>query len=217
MSAARLAVLLSGRGSNLRALAAAIEAGRLRAEIVAVGSDRAEAAGVRWAQEQGLPVHVCERSKHASRADFEAALFAPIVAAAPHWVILAGFMRVLSPECVRAWRGRMINLHPSLLPAHPGLETHRKAIEAGDREHGASVHFVTEVLDGGPVVAQVAFPMPEAATAAALAQRLLPLEHALLVSVVGWLADGRLTLDPTAERVLWDGQPQHQPRRLRAA
>lgn len=217
MRTARLAVLLSGRGSNLRALAAAIEAGRLRAEIVAIGSDRADAAGVHWARQRGLPVHVCERGDHASRADFEAALFAPIAAAAPDWVILAGFMRVLSPECVRAWRGRMINLHPSLLPAHPGLETHRKAIEAGDSEHGASVHFVTEVLDGGPVVAQVAFPMPVAASAEALAQRLLPLEHELLVSVVGWLADGRLALDPVAEKVLWDGQPLQQPRRLRVA
>ncbi len=199
----RLALLLSGRGSNLRALAHAIDDGRLPAQIVAVASDQPQAAGVLWAQQRGLPVHVHPRDKYADRQQFEQALFADVAAAEPDWIVLAGFMRVLSPACVRQWHGRMINLHPSLLPRHPGMDTHRRALEAGDTEHGASVHFVTEVLDGGPVIAQTSFALDPSLSPDQLAERLRPLEHQLLLQVVGWLVSGGVRL--VGEAVAVDG------------
>ena len=208
----RIAVLLSGRGSNLRALHEAIAQGRLMADLVAVGSDQPQAAGVAWAREQGLSVHVCPRTAFADRAAFESALLTPISAAQPDWLILAGFMRVLSAQTVAQWQGRMLNLHPSLLPRHPGLDTHRKALSAGDAEHGASVHFVSEVLDGGPVIAQVAFPLDPTATPESLAVGLQPLEHRLLTEVVGWAVAGRLSL--REGRVQLDDQTLQAPRRL---
>ncbi len=190
----RLALLLSGRGSNLRALAEAIDDGRLPAQIVAVGSDQPQAPGVSWAQQRGLPVCIHPRADYPDRQQFEQALFADLTAAEPDWIVLAGFMRVLSPTCVRQWHGRMINLHPSLLPRHPGLDTHRRALEAGDAEHGASVHFVTEKLDGGPVIAQTSLVLDPSLSPEQLADRLRPLEHQLLLQVVGWLVSGRVRL-----------------------
>jgi phosphoribosylglycinamide formyltransferase-1 len=197
-----VAVLLSGRGSNLQALVEAIDDGRLPARIVAVGSDQPQAPGVHWARQRGMPVHVHPRADYANRQQFEQALFADLSAARPDWIVLAGFMRLLSPTCVRQWRGRMINLHPSLLPRHPGLDTHRRALEAGDAEHGASVHFVTEVLDGGPVIAQTSFALDPGLTAEQLAERLRPLEHQLLQQVVGWLVSGRVSLVGEVAEVL---------------
>lgn len=208
----RLALLLSGRGSNLQVIAQAIDRGALKATIVAVGSDRPEAAGVAWARVRGLPVHVHPRADHADRDAFESALFADLEAAQPDWLVLAGFMRVLSAATVRRWRGRMINLHPSLLPRHPGLDTHRRALAAGDTEHGASVHFVTEVLDGGPLIAQVAMPLDQTLEADQVGELLRPLEHRLLLEVVQWLVAGRLQL--VGGQVELDGQLLRQPRRL---
>jgi phosphoribosylglycinamide formyltransferase-1 len=208
----RLALLLSGRGSNLQAIARAVQSGELAACIVAVGSDQAEAAGVQWARAQGLSVHVHPRADYPDREAFEAALFADLAAARPDWIVLAGFMRVLSAATVQRWRGRMINLHPSLLPRHPGLATHRRALEAGDAEHGASVHFVTEVLDGGPVIAQVAMVLDPALDPDQVGAQLQPLEHRLLLEVVRWLVSGRLRLRD--DRVELDGRLLERPLRL---
>ncbi|AKS42829.1 phosphoribosylglycinamide formyltransferase [Wenzhouxiangella marina] len=182
-----LVVMISGRGSNLLALAEACRSGRIPARIDAVICDRPGAAGLERAAELGLDRVLIDRQRHASRADFEDSLGAALDGLAPRYIILAGFMRVLSADFVDARPGRMINIHPSLLPRHRGLETHRRALEAGDREHGASVHFVTPALDGGPVISQARLDIRPGDTPDTLADRLLPLEHQLLVRTTALL------------------------------
>lgn len=179
-----LAVLISGRGSNLLAIDDACRDGGLDARVVLVLSNRPEATGLVAARARALPVAVVDDRAHADRAGFDRALVAVLEAAAPDWIALAGFMRVLGPEPVARWRGRMLNIHPSLLPRHPGLDTHRRALEAGDTEHGASVHLVTEALDAGPVVAQVRVPVMPGDDAATLGARVLTHEHALYVRAI---------------------------------
>ncbi len=208
----RLAVLISGRGSNLQALAQAVADGRLNAQIVAVGCDRADAGGLRIAAEYAIPVVLRPRRDFPTRASFEAALFDQLAAYSPDWLVLAGFMRVLSAETVLRWSNRMINLHPSLLPLYPGLDTHARALAAGDAEHGASVHLVTPELDSGPVLAQVRLPIEGADDAERLAARLRPLEHRLLVAVCGWLASGRLVVGEA--QIRFDGTALSAPLRL---
>lgn len=182
----RLLVLLSGRGSNFEALARACDSW-LSADIVGVISDRTEAGGLALAQTRGLDTVVVDRSQHASRAEFESSLAAAINGFRPDLIVLAGFMRVLSADLVKQFPGCMINIHPSLLPRYRGLETHRRALEAGDTEHGASVHFVTAELDGGPVVSRARMAIQPDDTADSLARRLLPLEHRLLPASVALL------------------------------
>lgn len=199
----RVAVLLSGRGSNLGALIAARDAGALPIDIVLAASDQPAAPGLALARSSGVPVYASEPRRFGERSEFEADLFEQVRAVDAELVVLAGFMRILSAPTVRAWRGRMINLHPSLLPKYPGLRTHERVLAAGDDLHGASVHFVTPVLDGGPVIAQVRMRVRKSDTPKRLAQRLLPLEHHLLVTVVGLLAARRVRLE--RQRVLLDG------------
>ena len=182
----RLLVLLSGRGSNFEALAEACD-GWLAADIVGVISDRADAGGLALARARGLDTVLVDRSLHASRAEFETSLAAAVDGFDADLIVLAGFMRVLSPELVGRYPGRMINIHPSLLPRYRGLETHRRALEAGDAEHGASVHFVTAELDGGPIVSRARLGIRPGDTADSLAKRLLPLEHRLLPASVALL------------------------------
>lgn len=178
---AALAVLISGRGSNMLAIDDACRDGRLTAEVRLVIADRPGAPGLAAARERGLVTHVVDRRAHPTRTDFDAALCAVLETAAPDWVALAGFMRILGPEPVARWRGRMLNIHPSLLPRHPGLDTHRRALEAGDTEHGASVHLVTEGLDAGPVLARAVVPVLPGDDPERLARRVLAREHGLYV------------------------------------
>lgn len=205
----RLAVLISGRGSNLQALCEAIAAGTLDAEIVAVGCDRADAPGLEIARKFGIPQVLVPRASCASRAEFESRLFTQLEGYAPDWLVLAGFMRVLSAQAVARWPARMINLHPSLLPRYPGLDTHARALAAGDREHGASVHLVTAELDGGPVLAQVRLKIQPDDNPERLAERLRPLEHRLLLWVCSLLVEGRLLAE--SEQILIDGEPLRAP------
>lgn len=184
---ARLVVLLSGRGSNYRALRQGQQEGRLPGEIVAVLSDRLDAAGLALAREDGVDTLCIDRQRYPDRASFEQALSVAITGFAAHWIVLAGFMRVLSEQFVQNHYGRMVNIHPSLLPRHRGLHTHRRVLEAGELEHGASVHFVTPELDGGPVISRVAMPVQDGDTPESLAERLLPLEHRLLPATVALL------------------------------
>ena len=187
---ATLAVLISGRGSNMLAIDDACRDGRLDARVALVLSNRPEAAGLAAARARGLATAAVDDREHASRAAFDAALVRALEAVDPDWVALAGFMRVLGPEPVARWRGRMVNIHPSLLPRHPGLDTHRRALEAGDAEHGASVHLVTEGLDAGPVIARVRVPVLPGDDPERLGARVLAEEHALYVAALATCVSG---------------------------
>lgn len=184
-----LLVLISGRGTNLLALADAVRSGQLSEPILGVISDRPDAAGLDRAADLGIDRICVDRAAHVDRAAFERSLSATIDGYEPRYIVLAGFMRVLSAEFVNARAGQMINIHPSLLPRHRGLDTHRKALDAGDEVHGASVHFVTPALDGGPVISQARLRIKAGDTPDSLAERLLPLEHQLLVSTTALLLE----------------------------
>jgi phosphoribosylglycinamide formyltransferase-1 len=210
----RIAVLVSGRGSNLKAL---IQAQRVRNspfEIVLVASDKAHAPALRNAEEAGIPTVALDPDGYPDRLSFDADLFARIAEFAPDLVVLAGFMRILDPAALAPWIGRTINIHPSLLPKYRGLRTHERAIASGDATHGASVHFVTSELDGGPVIAQVEMPIAGDDTATTLASRLLPFEHRLLAACVGLIAEHRIALG--GDVVHHDGRPLGAPLKLRS-
>lgn len=165
---------------------------RIFAQVTAVLSDRAAAGGIEIARDLGIETHVIERQSYSDRAMFEGELGACIDAQRPDLVVLAGFMRVLSPEFVARYSGRMLNIHPSLLPKYRGLHTHERVLQAGDAEHGASVHFVTAELDGGPVVLQSRVAVNALDTEATLRARVQATEHVIYPRVIGWIADGRL-------------------------
>lgn len=190
----KLAVLASGRGSNLGALIDAVRARSLHARIVGVFSDKAQCGALELARDAGIEAVAISPKAHATRADFDEALFAAVDAREADLVVCAGFMRILSAEVVASRPGRVINIHPSLLPKYPGLHTRQRALDAGDHEHGASVHVVIPALDAGPVIAQTRLAILAADDADSLAGRLLPREHRLLVQVVRWCAEGRLDL-----------------------
>ena len=190
----RIVVLISGQGSNMEALVRACAAERWPARIVAVLSNRPEAAGLRFAQAQGIAAEALDHKAFADRAAFDAALAAAIDRHAPDLVVLAGFMRILTPDFVARYAGRMLNIHPSLLPAFTGLHTHRRAIEAGCKLAGATVHLVTNDLDHGPIVAQAAVPVQVDDDEAALARRVLAAEHVLYPRAVGWFVRGEVVV-----------------------
>jgi len=190
----RIVVLVSGRGSNLQAIVREIEAGRLDAKVAAVISDRADAAALPWAGERGIPTAVLAPKSYSDREAYGGALADLVDSHAPDLLVMAGFMRILSDGFVNRFRGRALNIHPSLLPRYPGLHTHRRALEAGDRVHGASVHFVTPELDGGPVVLQASVPVLSGDDEDRLAARVLRQEHVIYPECIGWYADGRLEL-----------------------
>jgi phosphoribosylglycinamide formyltransferase 1 len=194
MAPLRVAVLASGRGSNLTALFAAHARGELPVEFVLVGSDKADAGALQLARTAGVPTIALNQRDYAQRRDFDLALFESMAAAGAELLVLAGFMRIIDGDALRPWIGRMINIHPSLLPKYRGLHTHRRALEAGDTEHGASVHYVTAELDGGPIIAQARIAIAADDDEHRLALRLLPLEHQLLPAVVALMANGRLAL-----------------------
>ena len=206
----RLAVLASGRGSNLAALLRALEQGRIRATMAGVFSDRPACGALALAAAAGVPARGLAPRAFASREAHDEALFSEVAAVQPDLIVCAGYLRIISAGVLARFEGRMINIHPSLLPRHPGLDTHARALAAGDREHGASVHVVTPELDAGPVLAQARLPVLAGDTPEALAARLLPREHALLVATVALVATGRL--DPGSAR--FEGQPLRAPLRL---
>lgn len=190
----RVAILISGRGSNMQSLIRMVTAERLPVRVCMVLSNRADAAGLDWAREHGLPAEALSHRDFASRDAFDAALLERLDALAPDYILLAGFMRVLGSDFVRHFNGRIINIHPSLLPAFPGLHTHQQALAQGVQWHGCTVHFVTPVLDHGPIIAQGAIPVFDDDVPDSLAARLLPVEHRVYAQVLRWLAEGRVTL-----------------------
>jgi phosphoribosylglycinamide formyltransferase-1 len=208
----RIAVLASGRGSNFAALLAARERGEWVAEFVLVASDKADAGALQLAQMAHIPTAVLEPRDYAKRRDYDFALFERIAASKPDLLVLAGFMRIIDGDALKPWAGRMINIHPSLLPKYRGLHTHRRALKAGDAEHGASVHYVTAELDGGPVIAQTVLSIQAADDESTLASRLLPLEHRLLAGVVALIAEDRLNL--VEDGIHFDGEPLRKPLRM---
>jgi len=197
-----IVILISGRGSNMESLLAAVAAGTLPVRVAAVLSNRPDAAGLQSAAAQGVPTRVVDHKQFADRVAFDAAMSEAIDAFAPDLVVLAGFMRILSEGFVRRYEGRLMNIHPSLLPAFPGLHTHRKALDEGVRVHGCTVHFVTPALDHGPLVVQAAVPVLDDDDEAALAARVLAQEHRVYPQAVRWFAEGRLRL--VGQRVLLD-------------
>ncbi len=186
----RYVILISGRGSNMESLLAAA----LPGQCAAVISNKAEAAGLALAAAQGVATAAIDHRGFASREDFDAALAAEIERHTPDLVLLAGFMRILTDGFVRRFEGRLLNIHPSLLPLFPGVKTHAQALAAGVRLHGCTVHFVTPALDGGPIIAQAAVPVQAGDDEASLAERVLAEEHALYPRVARWFLEGRLHL-----------------------
>lgn len=197
-------VLLSGTGSNLQALIDSVELKNSPAKIRAVISNRADAYGLQRAKDAGIDTRALDHTAFEGREAFDAALIEVIDTFNPQLVVLAGFMRILSANFVRHYQGRLLNIHPSLLPKYKGLHTHQRALEAGDSEHGCSVHFVTEELDGGPLVVQAVIAIESDDSPHSLAQRVHTQEHLIYPLAVRWFAEGRLSLDE--QGALLDGQ-----------
>ena len=215
MSAAqqcRLAVLISGRGSNLQAILDQAASGELPVTITAVISNRPGAQGLERARQAGVPALELDHKNCPDRPTFEAALIELIDRQQPDLVILAGFMRVLTAGFTEHYRGRLFNIHPSLLPKFRGLHTHERAIAAGETEHGATIHFVTAELDGGPLIVQARVPVLPDDDPDTLAARVLAQEHRLYPQAIRWFAEGRLRLE--GEQVWFDGQLLAKPLRL---
>ena len=210
----RTTVLISGSGSNLQALIDARDSGRLDIDIGHVICNVSGAAGLQRAERAGIPTSVLEHGAFADRAAFDRALALLIAAGEPQLVVLAGFMRIIGPAVLEPFQGRMINLHPSLLPLYRGTDTYQRAIDAGDRQHGASIHFVTEELDGGPVIAQVLIPIMPNDDASSLAARLAPMEHRLVVATVELFSRHRVECDDGW--VFVDGKKRLEPLQLQA-
>lgn len=204
-----IVVLISGQGSNLQAIIDAVNRGEVAATIRAVISNRPQAEGLKRARRAGIPAVVIDHTRFADREGFDTALQEAIDAYAPGLVVLAGFMRILTPPFVRHYHGRMLNIHPSLLPAFRGLDTHRRALAAGVKEHGLSIHFVTDELDGGPVIMQKKVPILAGDNANTLAVRVQEAEHRLYPRVIGWFAAGRLQLRD--HHIAFDGEPLTGP------
>ena len=190
----QLAVLISGSGTNLQAIMDAQKAGTLDAEIAVVFSNRANAAGLERAAQAGIPTASLDHRDYPDREQFDQAMIEVLTPYAPDTVVLAGFMRILSAVFVRHYAGRLINIHPSLLPKYRGLNTHARALEAGDSEHGCSIHFVTEELDGGPLIAQAPIAVHANDTVDSLSKRVQQREHLLYPQVLQWRAQDRLEL-----------------------
>jgi phosphoribosylglycinamide formyltransferase 1 len=202
-------ILISGGGSNLQAIIDAIDAGDLHADIRAVISNRAEAHGLERARKHGIATLVVNHRDYPDREQFDRALQKSIDRFQPRLLILAGFMRILTPAFVQHYQGRMINIHPSLLPRYTGLNTHQRAIDAGDTEHGVSIHFVTNELDGGPVISQARVPVLPDDDAETLARRVLDQEHILYPQTLEWYCRGQL--QQVGNAVYLDGKRLDKP------
>ena len=197
-------VLLSGTGSNLQALIDSTLTGDSPVRIAAVISNRSDAYGLQRARDAGIQTRSLDHKAFEGREAFDQALIELIDAFEPKLVVLAGFMRILSADFVRHYEGRLLNIHPSLLPKHKGMHTHQRALDAGDSEHGCTVHFVTEELDGGPLVVQAVVPVESGDSAQTLAQRVHTQEHRIYPLAVRWFVEGRLILGE--QGALLDGQ-----------
>ena len=208
-SSTRIAVLISGEGSNLQALIDAAHRGDLRAEIVAVVSNRAAARGLERARAAGIDARHLGAVRGQDRSEYDSKLTALLEPHRPDLLVLAGFMRILGAVFVERFAGRMLNIHPSLLPKYPGLDTHRRVLEAGESEHGATVHFVTTELDAGPAIIQYRLAIRTGDTAESLAQRVHVGEHIILPRAVAWFAAGRLRL--AGHSVMLDGRALEEP------
>ena len=190
----KIVVLVSGSGSNLQAIIDACQTSQINGRVVAVISNKANVYALERAQQANIPAHVINHLDYESREAFDQVMANQIDIYAPDLVVLAGYMRILTPKFVTHYLGRMLNIHPSLLPKYPGLHTHRRAIEAGDNEHGTTVHFVTEELDGGPIILQAKVPIFADDTEQNVVARVLSQEHAIYPLVVKWFCDERLTM-----------------------
>ncbi len=197
----RLVILISGSGSNLQAFIDAVARNELRAHIVAVISNKADAGGLQRAAKANIPADVIDHKQFGSREAFDAELRARVESYRPDLVVLAGFMRILTPVFLRPFHGKLINIHPSLLPKYPGLHTHQRALDAKDMQAGATVHFVTEELDGGPAIIQASVPILPGDEAATLAARVLVQEHRIYPLAAQWFAEGRLQLQDNRARL----------------
>jgi phosphoribosylglycinamide formyltransferase 1 len=191
----RIVILISGRGSNMRSVVEACENEGWPAQVAAVISNRPDAAGLAFATQHGIATAVVDHKAFSTREAFDAALTQAIDVHAPDLVVLAGFMRILGPDCVRRYEGRMLNIHPSLLPMFPGLHTHRRAIDAGCKLAGATVHFATAELDHGPIVLQAVVPLLPGDDQATLAGRVLAQEHVIYPRAVRWFVHGQLRIE----------------------
>ena len=189
-----IVILISGRGSNMQALLDAVASGALRVRVVAVLANRSDAPGLQIAAARGIATHAVDHKQFASREAFDVAMAEVIDGFSPDLVVLAGFMRILSESFVRRYEGRLMNIHPSLLPAFPGLHTHRQALKEGVRIHGCSVHFVTPSLDHGPIIVQAAVPVLDGDDEQTLSARVLAQEHRIYPLAVRWFAEDRLRL-----------------------
>jgi phosphoribosylglycinamide formyltransferase-1 len=207
-----IVVLISGSGSNLQAIIDAVANGSIPGRIAAVISNKADAYGLERAQNSGIEARVLDHQQYPDRESYDADLSQLIDEYEPELVVLAGFMRILTEGFVNHYLGRMLNVHPSLLPKYRGLNTHARAIEAGDKEHGVSIHFVTPELDGGPVILQAGVPVYENDTPADLASRVLEKEHVIYPMVAGWLLSGKVRL--VDNRVFLDNVAIEQPLKL---
>lgn len=209
------AILISGRGTNMRVIAERAAAGSLPIEIRVVVSDRAAAEGLQAAAAMNIPTRVLAPRDFADRAAYDHALTRLISEYEPQLVVLAGFMRILTPHFIGAFAGRILNIHPSLLPSYRGLHTHRRVLEAGEKLHGVSVHFVTEELDGGPVIVQAEVPVTPGDSETTLSARVQRAEHRIYWQAIEWFARGRLLLKDG--RAWLDGRPLETPLREPAA
>ena len=208
-SGIRMVVLLSGGGTNLQAIINEVRSGELAGNLCAVISDRPGVLGLDRANKAGIPTRVVDYAGFTQRADADAALAVELAALAPDLVLLAGFMRILPTELVQRYHGRMLNIHPSLLPKYRGLHTYRRAIEAGDSHHGSTVHFVTQELDAGPAIIQYRLPIHAEETETSLAARVQQGEYLIYPRAIRWFADGRLRLN---DGEVWlDGLPLDEP------
>ena len=200
-----IVVLISGNGSNLQAIIDACKQKKINGTLRAVFSNKADAYGLERARDAGIAAHALSAAQFASREAFDRELVQEIDAYAPDVVVLAGYMRILSPAFVAHYAGRLLNIHPSLLPKYPGLNTHRQVLDNGDLEHGTSVHFVTDELDGGPVILQAKVPVFEGDSEEDVTARVQAQEHAIYPLVVSWFVDGRLEMRDGAAWL--DGAP----------
>ncbi|MBP0627966.1 MULTISPECIES: phosphoribosylglycinamide formyltransferase [unclassified Cupriavidus] len=204
----KIVILISGRGSNMEAIVRACAGDGWPARVAAVLSNRPDAAGLQFAQQQGIATGVVDHRQFPDRASFDAAMAEAIDAHAPDLVVLAGFMRILTPAFVDRYAGRLLNIHPSLLPCFPGLNTHKQALDAGVKLHGATVHFVTPELDHGPIVIQAALDVLPTDTPESLAERLLGCEHQIYPRAVRWFVEDRLQLQDGVVNVINPAEPQ---------
>jgi phosphoribosylglycinamide formyltransferase 1 len=208
----RIAVLASGRGSNLRALHAACQRGDIKGKIVGVFSDKPNSKAITFSKEKGLHTHALAPREYATREAFDEHLFSLIYAVQPDLIVCAGYLRLISAQSVQSVLPKMINIHPSLLPKFPGLDTHARALKAGETLHGASIHVLTPELDAGPVISQAILSVNLNESAETLSQRVLEVEHPLLVHTVKEIADGNIQL--FADHVLHQQMPLHAPLQL---